>query len=449
MKIGILDSEIAKDSIIRRDEDRIQQKEMMLSHGEKCAEILIKYGIDIQIISEKILDANGIGSITDLPNGLEKCYLCGTRIVNISFGTTHFLDKEFIRKIVNHYANQGMIIIAASSNDGYTSYPASFSNVIGVSAGDIFDTNIDMCIQKGIDFFAPPGHEIEMEGVSFFVDKGNSFAAPYVTAMVGNLIEKKGFMTIDKIRRELSKKINMFLYAPDWIETAWVSPKYQGREAMFYFEVDTRNLQTCINDVDTIVLCNKEEFNSYFSFGKHIVYLGRDNLNICEYEYHFWSSNVQKNRIMLSKEKTGIMDVPIAYFFYETDVDIISFLVVMKKQFADEGYNAFVGCDSIDSGLYDLEYLPQEDVNKDKIEDYIYWQTNNQQSDIILIGEKRNDEYQDMIFDEPDLIIELKRDKKGLNLSINVPSSDKESITFSNLKKENMRSVLQCIISVL
>ncbi len=54
-----------------------------------------------------------------------------------------------------------------------------------------------------------------------------------------------------------------------------------------------------------------------------------------------------------------------------------------------------------------------------------------------------------MIFDEPDLIIELKRDKKGLNLSINVPSSDKESITYSNLKKDNMRSVLQCIISVL
>lgn len=89
---------------------------------------------DAELYSYKLLDNTGKGNVDDLKSAFDWCLMNNIRLVNLSFGTTHFKDKGIIRQLVNQYANKGLIIIAATANSGYTAFPASFSNVIGVKA---------------------------------------------------------------------------------------------------------------------------------------------------------------------------------------------------------------------------------------------------------------------------------------------------------------------------
>ena len=77
--------------------------------------------------------------------------------------------------MVNQYANKGLIIIAATANSGYTAFPASFSNVIGVKAKDTFNIDAEGLRDKGVDFAAPSEHKIWFEG-------GNDITFRKVTA---------------------------------------------------------------------------------------------------------------------------------------------------------------------------------------------------------------------------------------------------------------------------
>ena len=90
--------------------------------------------------------------------------------------------------MVNQYANKGLIIIAATANSGYTAFPASFSNVIGVKAKDTFNIDAEGLRDKGVDFAAPSEHKIWFGGNDITLQKSNSYAAPYVTAMAGRLM---------------------------------------------------------------------------------------------------------------------------------------------------------------------------------------------------------------------------------------------------------------------
>ena len=448
MIVGVLDSEIDEEYVKKQDVERNQINERLLSHGEKCARIILKHGDNISIICESILNLDGTGIITDLPKGLENCFLRNAKIVNISFGSTHFQDKEYIRKIINHYTNKGMIIIAASSNDGYISYPASFSNVIGVATGCILGSNLDMCIQMGIDFFAPLDYEIDIGCTTFLADKGNSFAAPFVTAIVGNLVEKKGFMSVEEIRQELSHHEIDYIYAPDWIEKAWVSSEYHRKEH-FYFDVDSRELQECLDEIDTLILFNKNEYYSYNGLGKHIVYLGKEKIKTTDNGCHFWSREVQKKRIISSLNRPKEIDVPFVYCCFDVNEDVISFLNLLKKQFYIEGYNAFVGCNNIDCVLNDLEYLPIDDLMNNKIEDYVFWQVHYQQADVILIGGNSDNEYCRFLCREPNLIIKIERKKEMIYMEIGSCQNHTKKDCYLHFQTEDMRSIAQKIISIL
>ena len=218
---GLIINKIIEKNVVREwsDADSL----LMCEHGTYCSLIIKKYTGVVSLYGIRILDENGKGDYSNLYQAFDECNREKIYLLNLSFGTTHFQDKKAIRKTINHFSNQGFLIIAATSNDGYTTYPASLSNVISVSAGDSFGIDQNMQLQKGIDFIAPSKHEITIEGASFCLGKSNSYAAPYVTAMVGNLINEKGMLTIDEIRMRLAPEGTAFMYSPDWIEKACIS----------------------------------------------------------------------------------------------------------------------------------------------------------------------------------------------------------------------------------
>lgn len=456
-KIGILDNGIDQKHLERDVENKViiddtivdRTGEIDLSvceHGTICALIIEKYLDECSLHCVKILDENGNGNINNMCIALDYYNSNNIFVLNNSMGTTYFQDKKTMRKIINHYGNKGFIIVAAASNDGFVTYPASFSNVISVAAGNRFRIDQDMQFQKGIDFIAPSDHEITIDGTSFCLGKSNSYAAPYVTAVVGNLIAKKGRMSIDEIRMSLVPQGTVFIYSPDWIEKAWISPEYRRIDAEFYFNVDQRDLQKCMDDIDTLVLCTHSEMERYGDLDKHIVYLGSDAKRSINNRHHFWNAEMRQEQIMLSIEKDGIIDVPIICFVFNRESEIIRVLCKMRKLFADDGYNAFTGCGRVDSPLYDLEYLPNNIGFKKKKEDFIYWQTKFQQSDLILIGSVSGDEG---VFLEtnPDMMIRFNHRNDCIGVEICIDGQMSIENEYLSTEKDIVGEVYHNIIS--
>ena len=365
----------------------------------------------------------------------------------MSLGTTHFLDKAYIKKTINHYANKGLIIIAASSNDGFTTYPASLSNVISVACGDDFCVDENLQMQKGIDFIAPSEHEITIEGASFRLGKSNSYAAPYVTAMVGNLISEKGMMTVNEIRNALAPRSEQFIYYPDWIENAWVSPDCRRSKAGFYFEEDTRKLQECIDEVDTLVLCSPDDIKGYADAGKNIVYLGSDDNTVTpDIKYHFWSGKMRRKQVLTSLCKDGDINIPVICCIFEEAIDQIYCLCELKKLFANDGYNAYTGCGMIEAPLYDVEFLPTEEEAQGKLTDFIYWQTYYQQSDIVLVGTGTGEKYVTLYDGNPDMLMELRASGDHVVVSIAVDGILAVSRNFQTIDEDTIKEVYSDII---
>lgn len=451
MEIGIIDSGIDEkviekgrmdkeyfftlDNLLEHNNTNKNIKE--LKHGTICALVIEKYCSNCCFLSIRLLNSNGRGTVDRIESSFDACIKNDVKLVNISLGTTCFQDKNKIRRAINHYSNKGLILIAATSNDGKTTYPASFSNVIGVTVGEGVKVDKNIQLQKGIDFTAPSDHEIAINGVSFRLGNSNSYAAPYVTAIVANLINEKGTMTIDEIRGHLCGNGSKFIYAPDWIESAWITPDYRKSDADFYFNVEHRSLQECMDDIDTIVVSNDKEIDKYVDAGKHIVYVGNDRISRFDNKHHFWSRELRHEQIMSSKERTGEVDIPSIRCIFDNQVDIIWCLCALKELFENEGYNAFVGCNLVDSVLYDLEYLPDGDTIQEKLADFVYWQTYYQQTDIILVGttDKKNDVN---IVDKSDMILYFNLEKNGITVKM---FSDGESRAVKKYTKLDIGSI--------
>lgn len=393
--IAIVDSGVNSNAISERligrflidDNGNMRTEEALperpgLAHGTNCALIIEKYCPEAVMTSIRILDNNGKGIVNKIQPALEWCLQNNIQLINLSLGTTHFQDKAVIRKVINYYANKGIIIVAASANSGYKTYPASFSNVVGVAAGERLKTDIHLKKQEGIDVIAPSEHEIIVEGDSYKLIKSNSYAAPYVTAIIGNSLREKSFSFLYQIS-----------YCPDWIGAAWVSWRCNRSKAEYYFKEITGRLEDCISMIDTIIVDTKEELEKYYNKGKHIVYLGRVPIKYSVLNIHFWSREIRIKQIMDSNKRASDINIPIIFCKTDKNQDVILYLSELKSCFGQDGYNVYTISDKAEGILYDLEFLPEElcnEVYKEKVHDFLYWQTYYEQADAILFGMNEN-----------------------------------------------------------
>lgn len=201
---------------------------MHFIHGTICASIIQKNFPDSEIYSLRILDENGKGEIECLKPALEWCLESGINVVNLSLGTTHFKDKTGIRKIINYYANQGICIIAATSNSKYVTYPASFSNVLGVAIRDKPYNEMMVKTKLGLDVLSPVEQELVIWGKKIVVQRSNSYATPFVTALIGKLFSEEICHNIVEAKCLLKKYCKEGIdliyesYEPDWICNAQI-----------------------------------------------------------------------------------------------------------------------------------------------------------------------------------------------------------------------------------
>jgi subtilisin family serine protease len=158
---------------------------------------------DVNLFAVKVLDNTGAGNLQDILEGLDWSITNGMDIVNLSIGTAEY--SQLFEQMINKAYNSGIIIVAASGNDGLqnsVNYPAKFTNTIGVSSVNQ-SLNISNFSSTGNEVeFSAPGENIisTYKNGDYTIESGTSQATPHVTGMLALLKEKYPNVTNSELK---------------------------------------------------------------------------------------------------------------------------------------------------------------------------------------------------------------------------------------------------------
>lgn len=452
LKIAILDNGVDEkifklcglSNIIRQNKGSVSNDMNLFLHGTNCAIIIGLNCANARLYSYKLLDNAGKGNVSDLGAAFDWCLMKHIRLVNLSFGTTHFKDKSIIRQLVNKYANQGLVIVAATANSGYTAFPASVSSVIGVEAGDTFSIDDDSLRDKGVDFEAPSQHKFQLAGNDITLQKSNSCATPYATAMAGRLMAEQPEINVWQIKEQLYQKFGKkcVQYIPDWIDKGWIAGKSLISNAEVYFETVKEEDQA-----DTVILYDGNEFDRYRD--KHIVYLGNEKIDEPDTPYFFWSRKNREKQIVCARIKKEMINIPVILLQSDNGQDEIWWLTELKKYFEVAGYNAYVISSKLESVLYDLEYIPcdTDQEVKNHICDFMYWQTYYNQSDLIIYGVQGNEAK--TIGVDADVLVKIENKGERIHIQFYCDGIKRTQVDFETLGVEQIKEVYDHLLAFL
>lgn len=178
------------------------------SHGTECAAVFCSYARNYELFSIKILNEKRTGCKYDLLAALKWCLDNGIELINLSIGSFCYQDYDEIKTIIDKLQAQGIIIVAACSNRNIRTYPASLPEVIGVRTdrtGTLLE-NEYVFIDKphdGIHIVAYSKFQIHLAGGEKILFPSNSYAAPYISALVCNYMSDQEYYDITSIHQSL------------------------------------------------------------------------------------------------------------------------------------------------------------------------------------------------------------------------------------------------------
>lgn len=383
-----IQAQIVIDENNRCIEDKNEIQITDFQHGTFCALIVEKYNSHCILNSVRILDRNGKGGIEKIEPALEWCYQHNIRVVNLSFGTTNFNECEKLKKLVNKYAYNGMIIVAATANSGFVSYPASFTNVIGVATiGSPLSYSKDY-MQMGIDTVVSSEHMVKMFDEEIRTSLSNSYAAPYVCALIANRLNIDKALDIKKLKEYAREQSHTEMvggvYEPDWVYRAYVTGRKKTSRADYYFETVSGEFNEIREEVDTVIACSVADLERLDAKNKNVIYLGKEDIYNIDVQGFFWSREIRQQQILNNHYQGNSLEVPVVVLAIEAAIDSFYILTELKRAFACDGYNAYTIEMEPECVLYGLEYMPEPVADYEAWKTFIESQVFYKQSDLVI-----------------------------------------------------------------
>ena len=357
-----------KDSIVITENgdcisDSKQVEQYQFPHGTNCAMILEKYCEDCKLVSIRILDENGKGAVKSLYPALKWCFKKCIRVINLSLGSVDFRDCEKLRCLINKYAANGMFIVAATANTGFESYPASFTNVIGVTTIGCTRGYLKDYMQMGIDTVALSEHKVVTNGEEIKTPLSNSYATPYISAMIANKLKNDSSLRIADLKKFVMEhsciEMQEGIYEPNWVFKAYISGRGIISSAKYYFEIVNGKFEEIQEEIDTVIVFSLSDLKNINLGNSNLIYLGNGDKANIEVQGFFWSWESRQQQILNNHYQGNGIEVPIVILGVDAVQDSFYILTELKNMFANDGYNAYVIAMKPECVLYTLEYMPE------------------------------------------------------------------------------------------
>jgi len=139
-----------------------------------------------EIISIRVANETGVSDSFSISAGLLAAMDEGVQIINVSMGS--YEDSPLMADAVWMVQNQGIVIVAASGNDGQddAAYPAAYPGVISVGAVDARGVQLDFSNYGEYLSLTAPGYMVNTAwpGNRYVRMTGTSMSAPLVTGAI-------------------------------------------------------------------------------------------------------------------------------------------------------------------------------------------------------------------------------------------------------------------------
>lgn len=205
VKVAVLDSGVGQCQAI--DENRVSRLDLLENpsdpggggneHATAVAAILAGSipGYEgmapaAQILSIRIVGADGIGDSFTLAKSIETAVAQGVRIINICVGSRG--DSSLVRQAVDHAIANGIVVVASAGNDGVEgiSYPARYEGVLAVTAVDADGKHLYFANEgpeiglaaPGLDVWAPSSTSTALRF------SGTSASVPFVSGALASIL---------------------------------------------------------------------------------------------------------------------------------------------------------------------------------------------------------------------------------------------------------------------
>jgi hypothetical protein len=166
-------------------------------HGTMIAGIIAAVAPTVSIMPVRVLNGDGVGTVMNLITGIQWAASQGADVINLSLGTTQ--PSQALADAIAEVQAAGIVVVASVGNSSSTvvEYPAGLPGVIGVASVETNDV-LSSYSSYGptVDVVAPGSSVKSSYPTSQYAQwSGTSFAAPFVSAEAGILLEMDGELT--------------------------------------------------------------------------------------------------------------------------------------------------------------------------------------------------------------------------------------------------------------
>jgi hypothetical protein len=182
------------------------------THGTSMFETILR-GLSLQgqdsavkILPVDVYNGNPMTSTFEVASGIALAMDSGAKVINLSLGSSG--DSDFLHKIIQSGASQGIIFFAAAGNDGGTAptYPAAYNEVLAVTARSR-DGSFPAYANHGdfVDLATPGTSLISFNGQTWLVT-GTSASTAFASGLAAAVADQK--LTRDQLIAFLQKSFS-------------------------------------------------------------------------------------------------------------------------------------------------------------------------------------------------------------------------------------------------